>query len=101
MAESGFWPVAVNDVMFQKEVAERILAEPASKTYGRLSVIAQAASMQPRGYDLPARAFTPPPKVDSTVVTFTPRPIDGDVLLNLKSLRRPRSANGGKWCAHH
>lgn len=55
-------------LMFQKEVADRILAAPGSKTYGRLSVIAQAASAPSRAFDLPARAFTPPPKVQSTVV---------------------------------
>lgn len=59
-------------LMFQKEVADRILAAPGSKTYGRLSVIAQAASRPQRGFDLPARAFTPPPKVASSVVLFYP-----------------------------
>ena len=59
-------------LMFQKEVADRILAAPGSKVYGRLSVIAQAAGIPKRAFNLPARAFTPPPKVDSTVVTFTP-----------------------------
>lgn len=59
-------------LMFQKEVADRILAAPGSKTYGRLSVIAQAASRPTRAFDLPARAFTPPPKVDSSVVVFSP-----------------------------
>ncbi len=59
-------------LMFQKEVADRILARPGSKTYGRLSVIAQATASPSRAFDLPARAFTPPPKVDSTVVLFDP-----------------------------
>ena len=59
-------------LMFQKEVADRILAAPGSKTYGRLSVIAQAASHPARAFDLPAKAFTPPPKVTSSVVTFSP-----------------------------
>lgn len=59
-------------LMFQKEVADRILAAPSSKAYGRLSVIAQAASAPRRAFDLPARAFTPPPKVASTVVVFDP-----------------------------
>jgi 16S rRNA (adenine1518-N6/adenine1519-N6)-dimethyltransferase len=59
-------------LMFQKEVADRILAAPGSKTYGRLSVMAQAASVPSRAFDLPARAFTPPPKVASTVVSFAP-----------------------------
>ncbi len=62
-------------LMFQKEVADRILAAPGSKTYGRLSVIAQAASRPRRAFDLPARAFTPPPKVDSSVVAFDPAPV--------------------------
>ena len=57
-------------LMFQKEVADRILAAPGSKAYGRLSVIAQTASAPARAFDLPARAFTPPPKVASTVVVF-------------------------------
>ena len=59
-------------LMFQKEVADRILEGPGSKTYGRLSVIAQAASRPARAFSLPASAFTPPPKVDSTVVLFKP-----------------------------
>lgn len=63
---------SVMALMFQKEVADRILAAPGSKTYGRLSVIAQAASAPSRGFDLPARAFTPPPKVNSSVVIFHP-----------------------------
>ena len=56
--------------MFQKEVADRILAAPGSKAYGRLSVIAQTTSVPSRAFNLPARAFTPPPKVDSSVVLF-------------------------------
>lgn len=61
-------------LMFQKEVADRIIAPPGSKTYGRLSVIAQAASIPRKAFDLPARAFTPPPKVDSSIVIFDPAP---------------------------
>jgi 16S rRNA (adenine1518-N6/adenine1519-N6)-dimethyltransferase len=57
-------------LMFQKEVADRILAAPRTKDYGRLSVIAQAASHPSRAFDLPARAFTPPPRVASSVVLF-------------------------------
>lgn len=61
-------------LMFQKEVADRILAEPGTKDYGRLSIIAQAAGRPSRAFNLPARAFTPPPKVDSAVVLFEPAP---------------------------
>lgn len=65
-------------LMFQKEVADRIVAAPGNKTYGRLSVIAQAASTPQRAFDLPARAFTPPPKVASTVVSFQQNNFPGD-----------------------
>ena len=60
-------------LMFQKEVADRIVAGPGSKTYGRLSVLAQALTDPRIVMDLPARAFTPPPKVASAVVQLTPR----------------------------
>jgi 16S rRNA (adenine1518-N6/adenine1519-N6)-dimethyltransferase len=60
--------------MFQKEVAERIAAAPGSKTYGRLSVLAQALCETKVVMELPPRAFTPPPKVASAVVQLTPRP---------------------------
>ncbi|NOX95032.1 MAG: ribosomal RNA small subunit methyltransferase A, partial [Alphaproteobacteria bacterium] len=67
-AGPALWSVMA--LMFQKEVADRILSVPGPKTYGRLSIIAQALSTPSRGFDLPARAFTPPPKVDSTIVLF-------------------------------
>jgi 16S rRNA (adenine1518-N6/adenine1519-N6)-dimethyltransferase len=67
-AGPALWSVMA--LMFQKEVADRILAAPGSKAYGRLSVIAQTTSAPSRAFNLPARAFTPPPKVDSTVVLF-------------------------------
>ncbi len=79
-------------LMFQKEVADRILAAPGSKTYGRLSVIAQAASLPSRAFDLPARAFTPPPKVDSTVVTFAP----AEKACDLAALERVTAAAFGQ-----
>lgn len=73
-------------LMFQKEVADRILAAPGSKTYGRLSVIAQATSRPKRAFDLPARAFTPPPKVSSSVVLFDPAPTRLTTIANLEKL---------------
>lgn len=60
-------------LMFQKEVAERIVAAPGTKTYGRLSVMAGWRCDARICLNLPARAFTPPPKVDSSVVQLTPR----------------------------
>ena len=61
-------------LMFQKEVAERIAAPVGSSAYGRLGVISQAVSEVEIVMSLPARAFTPPPKVESAVVRLTPRP---------------------------
>jgi 16S rRNA (adenine1518-N6/adenine1519-N6)-dimethyltransferase len=60
-------------LMFQKEVAERLTARPRSKEYGRLSVITQWRMQVKSLFDVPARAFTPPPKVTSTVVELVPR----------------------------
>jgi 16S rRNA (adenine1518-N6/adenine1519-N6)-dimethyltransferase len=61
-------------LMFQKEVAQRIGAGVGAEAYGRLSVIAQALCRAELVMDLPARAFTPPPKVASAVVRLTPLP---------------------------
>lgn len=60
-------------LMFQKEVALRIVATPGSDDYGRLSVISQAVCTTQIVMSLPARAFTPPPKVESAVVRLEPR----------------------------
>jgi len=61
-------------LMFQAEVADRIVAPPNSEAYGRLAVIAQFCCVAKRVMTIPARAFTPPPKIDSAVVHLTPRP---------------------------
>lgn len=55
-------------LMFQKEVAQRIVAQPGGKSYGRLSVLAQWRCDAKLAFELPPRAFTPPPKVTSAVV---------------------------------
>ncbi|RFB05731.1 16S rRNA (adenine(1518)-N(6)/adenine(1519)-N(6))-dimethyltransferase RsmA [Parvularcula marina] len=73
-------------LMFQREVGDRILAAPGSKTYGRLSVIAQAASRPRLGFHLPARAFTPPPKVDSSVLVFETCEIDPALVRSLEKV---------------
>ena len=65
-------------LMFQKEVADRIIAAEGSKTYGRISVMAQWLCTTKRLFDLPPSAFTPPPKVKSSVVQFIPRILDAD-----------------------
>jgi 16S rRNA (adenine1518-N6/adenine1519-N6)-dimethyltransferase len=61
-------------LMFQKEVADRITAEPRSKAYGRVSVMTQWRCDVLHHFDISPKAFIPPPKVTSTVITITPRP---------------------------
>ena len=61
-------------LMFQREVAERIVAKPGSKTYGRLAILAQWRTEARIVIDLPPQAFTPPPKVSSAVVHLTALP---------------------------
>jgi len=58
--------------LVQKEVAERIVAKPGSKTYGALSVGVQAVARGERLFNVPAGAFHPPPMVDSAVIRLTP-----------------------------
>ena len=55
-------------LMFQKEVAQRIVAAPGSKAYGRLSVLAQWRTDAKLAFEISPQAFTPPPKVTSAVV---------------------------------
>ena len=59
-------------VMLQKEVVDRIAAEPASKDYGRLTVMLQAAFRVTRLFTVPAGAFRPAPKVESAVARLVP-----------------------------
>jgi 16S rRNA (adenine1518-N6/adenine1519-N6)-dimethyltransferase len=75
-------------LMFQKEVAERLVAAPRSKAYGRLSVLAQHVCEVTSLFDIPARAFVPPPKIVSTVVQLMPRdePSTGIALADLERL---------------
>ena len=61
-------------LMFQREVAERIVAEPHSKSYGRLSVLAQWRCETRILFDVSASAFVPPPNVKSSLVRLVPRP---------------------------
>lgn len=74
-----FW--ASMTLMFQREVAERIVARPGSRAYGRLSVLAGWRTAATIAFDVPPQAFWPPPKVTSSVVHFVPRhdPLETDV----------------------
>jgi 16S rRNA (adenine1518-N6/adenine1519-N6)-dimethyltransferase len=71
-------------LMFQREVAERIVAEPRSKNYGRLSVLVQWRCQARILFDVNASAFVPPPNVTSSLVRLAPRtepmPCDGRLL---------------------
>ena len=64
-------------LMFQREVAERIVAKPGSKQYGRLSVLAALGWRAKILFNVPNTAFVPPPKVQSAVVQLVPLPGNG------------------------
>lgn len=70
------WPPAWRSLtlMFQREVAERIVAQPGSKAYGRLAILSQWRCEARIALNLPPEAFTPPPKVSSAVVHLTALP---------------------------
>ncbi len=59
-------------LMFQREVAERLVAAPRSKAYGRLSILTQWRARAKIMFDVSPRAFTPPPKVTSSIVRIEP-----------------------------
>jgi len=69
-------------LMFQREVAERIVAAPGSKAYGRLSVLAQWRGKVRIAMKVPASAFTPAPKVASAIIHYEPtEPVESNVAL--------------------
>jgi 16S rRNA (adenine1518-N6/adenine1519-N6)-dimethyltransferase len=70
------WPPFYESLtlMFQREVAERIVAAPGAGAYGRLGVLAGWRTEAKIAFDVPRQAFTPPPKVTSSVVHLVPRP---------------------------
>ena len=70
------WPPFYESLtlMFQKEVAERIVAKPGGKDYGRLSVLCQYRTTARKLFDVNRSAFTPPPKVTSSIVQLIPKP---------------------------
>lgn len=65
--------VADQHFMLQREVVERMVAEPGGKTYGRLSVMLQWRYHMVKLFDVPPGAFNPPPKVVSSVVRMIPK----------------------------
>ena len=60
--------------MLKKEVIDRMVAPPGSKTYGRLSVMLQVRYRMTKLFDVPRGAFNPPPKVTSSIVRMVPKP---------------------------
>lgn len=82
-ADPIWWRCAV--LMFQREVAERIVAKVNTKAYGRLAVICQSRCQCQLTLRVPAAAFTPPPKVESAVVVLEPLPA-GECFEDIKAL---------------
>jgi 16S rRNA (adenine1518-N6/adenine1519-N6)-dimethyltransferase len=82
-------------LMFQKEVVDRLVAEPRTKDYGRLSVLAQHVCEVRRLFDVAPSAFVPPPKVTSAVARLTPKPGDAREA-DLRPLERVTAAAFGQ-----
>lgn len=116
-AEPIFWSQAV--LMFQKEVAERVVALPRDNHYGRLAILAQSVANTRLAFEVPANAFSPPPKVDSAVVVLEPLPEEqrfpdlkllGEVTMaafgqrrkmlrkSLKSIAKKYGLDAETWC---
>ena len=91
---TGAFQPASMTLMFQREVAERIAAPCGADAYGRLSVLAQALCEAQVALRLPARAFTPPPKVESAVVRLDRRADAPDPQLTARLERVTRHAFG-------
>ncbi|MEM8826556.1 MAG: 16S rRNA (adenine(1518)-N(6)/adenine(1519)-N(6))-dimethyltransferase RsmA, partial [Pseudomonadota bacterium] len=94
--EAETWPPwwAGLTLMFQREVADRIVATPGTRAYGRLSVLAQWRSAPRIVMTLPPGAFVPPPKVESAVVHIVPITAPGGVAM--KTLARLTAAAFGQ-----
>ncbi len=90
------WPPWYDSLvlMFQREVAERILAAPRSKSYGRLTVLAQWRTEPRILFDIAPSAFVPPPKVVSSLVRLVPRA--APLACDLHSLERVTAAAFGQ-----
>jgi 16S rRNA (adenine1518-N6/adenine1519-N6)-dimethyltransferase len=81
-------------LMFQREVAERIVAAPGSKTYGRLSVLAGWRTNAKILFDIAPSAFVPPPKVTSSLIRLVPRA--QPLACDCKTLQRVTAAAFGQ-----
>ena len=81
--------------MFQKEVALRIAAAPGSDDYGRLSVICQWRCVCKKLFDVNRSAFTPPPKITSSIVQLVPR-LKPEIECTVAALERVTAAAFGQ-----
>ncbi|MGN6765159.1 MAG: 16S rRNA (adenine(1518)-N(6)/adenine(1519)-N(6))-dimethyltransferase RsmA [Rhizobiaceae bacterium] len=90
------WPPFYRSMtlMFQREVAERIVAKPGTSAYGRLGVLAGWRTEAKILFDVPRQAFTPPPKVTSSVVQLIPR--EAPLKADLSALERITRAAFGQ-----
>jgi len=86
-----FWEQMV--LMFQLEVAQRVVAQAGDNHYGRLAILCQSVAQCRLAFEVPARLFSPPPKVDSAVVVLDP--LDNPYP-NLKALGRVTQAAFGQ-----
>jgi 16S rRNA (adenine1518-N6/adenine1519-N6)-dimethyltransferase len=82
--------------MLQREVVERMVAAPGGKEYGRLSVTLQLRYTMTRLFDVPAGAFTPAPKVVSSIVRMKPRPAEELTDINFTATERVVAAAFGQ-----
>lgn len=73
VSQTPCWQRAV--FMIQKEVADRILSAPGTKAYGGLTVWLRSFAVPEKGFTIGTGAFTPPPKVESSVIILNPRPV--------------------------
>jgi 16S rRNA (adenine1518-N6/adenine1519-N6)-dimethyltransferase len=94
---TGAWPPWFSSatLMFQKEVAERIASPPGTASYGRLSVLCQWSCTVRKLFDIHRSAFTPPPKVTSSVVQLIPR-LERTPICDVKTLERVTAAAFGQ-----
>ncbi len=94
--ETPRWPPWYDrmTLMFQREVAQRLVAAPGSRSYGRLSVLTQWRTTPERLFDISPRAFTPAPKVTSSLVRFTP--IDAPLACDMHLFSRVSAAAFGQ-----
>ena len=88
-------------LMFQREVAERIVASAGQRSYGRLSVLAQWRTRAKILFDVSPRAFTPPPKVTSAILRIEPlaEPVAPARLGDWNASPQPPSASAARCCA--